>query len=190
MKYDIVLSGVGGQGVLTVAAVISSCAMDNGLFVEQAEVHGMAQRGGAVMASVRISDSTIHSKQISKGTADLLLSLEPLESLRYLDYINPKSSLVTDKNPKKNIPDYPPLDELLDKIRSIPNAIIVDADKIAKDLGSSKAANIVLVGACAADLPVSIKSIENTIKNFFAGKGDEIIELNIKAFRAGLEAAK
>ncbi|HSE37567.1 MAG TPA: 2-oxoacid:acceptor oxidoreductase family protein, partial [Blastocatellia bacterium] len=112
MKYDIILAGVGGQGVLSVSAVIGSAARSQGLFVKLSEVHGMSQRGGGVVANLRLADKPIASDLIPLGGASMILSMEPLESLRYLNYLSPEGVLITSTNPVVNIPDYPNLDEL------------------------------------------------------------------------------
>lgn len=189
MKYDIVLAGVGGQGVLSLAAAIATGAMVEKLFVKQAEVHGMAQRGGAVMATLRMADHEIASDLIPKGTALLILSLEPLESLRYIPYLSPRGTLVTSANPVRNIPDYPVLEELLSSIRTLPGAIVVDAEKLARQAGSARAANMVMVGAAMHLLPVKPETIEAAVRTIFARKGEDVLHINLAALRAGREAA-
>jgi len=189
VKYDIVLAGVGGQGVLSLAAAIATGAMVEKLFVKQAEVHGMAQRGGAVMATLRMADHEIASDLIPKGTALLILSLEPLESLRYIPYLSPRGTLVTSANPVRNIPDYPVLEELLSSIRTLPGAIVVDAEKLARQAGSARAANMVMVGAAMHLLPVKPETIEAAVRTIFARKGEDVLHINLAALRAGREAA-
>ena len=188
MKFDIVLAGVGGQGVLSLSAIIASGAMKEGLYVKQSEVHGMAQRGGAVLANLRLSDKPIASDLIPRGRASLILSMEPLESLRYVSFLSPEGSLITSTTPVVNIPDYPDLEELLGKIRDIPSAILVESDKLAKAAGSARAANMVMVGAASHLLPVKVETMEHYIENVFKRKGDKIVEANLKAFNAGREA--
>lgn len=191
MNFDIVFAGVGGQGVLSLAGIIAKSAADEGLFVKQSEVHGMSQRGGAVFASLRISDQPIESPLVPKGTANLLVSVEPVESLRYLAYLAPNGTIVTSSSPHKNIQNYPELDGLLGQIRSIPGAVLVQNDEIARvATGTLKVANTVMVGAASCFLPLKTETLENTIRLAFARKGDEIVESNLKAFRAGREAVK
>jgi len=185
MKFDIVLSGVGGQGVLSLSSIIASGAMKEGLCVKQSEVHGMAQRGGAVLANLRLSDHPIASDLIPGGTAAMILSMEPLESLRYLSYLRPDGALITSTTPVVNIPDYPDLNELLDSIRKVPGAILVESDRLAKAAGSARAANMVMVGAASHLLPVKVETMEHYIESVFKKKGDQIVEANLKAFRAG-----
>jgi indolepyruvate ferredoxin oxidoreductase beta subunit len=189
MKFDIVLAGVGGQGVLSLSAIIASGAMKEGLFVKQSEVHGMAQRGGAVLANLRLSDKPIASDLIPKGNASMILSMEPLESLRYLAYLHPDGALITSITPVVNIPDYPNLEELLAKIRTFPGSILVDSDHIAKAAGSARAANMVMVGAASHLLPVKVDTMEHYIEDVFKKKGEQVVTANLKAFRAGREVA-
>jgi len=185
MKCDIVLAGVGGQGVLSLSALIASGAMKEGLYVKQSEVHGMAQRGGAVLANLRLSDKPIASDLIPRGCAAMILSMEPLESLRYLAYLKPDGALITSTTPVINIPDYPELDGLLEKIRSIRGAILVDSDKLAKAAGSARASNMVMVGTASHFLPVKVETMEHYIESVFKRKGEQVVEANLKAFRAG-----
>jgi indolepyruvate ferredoxin oxidoreductase beta subunit len=189
MRFDIVLAGVGGQGVLSVSAVIASAAMEAGLQVKQSEVHGMAQRGGAVLANLRLADAPIASDLIPRGRASLVLSMEPLESLRYLEFLSPDGSLITSSNPVKNIPDYPPIDDLLAKVRRVPHAVVIDAEKLARQAGSVRAVNMVMVGAASNVLPLEPGLLERHIASWFASKGQQILDQNLRAFRAGREAA-
>jgi indolepyruvate ferredoxin oxidoreductase beta subunit len=188
MKFDIVLAGVGGQGVLSVSAVIASAALGGGLQVKQSEVHGMSQRGGAVVANLRLSDRPIASDLVPLGSASLLLSMEPLESLRYLTYLSPSGSVITATSPFQNIPDYPPLDDVLASIRQLPHAILIDAERLAREAGSARAVNMVMVGAASNVLPVAPEAIEQYIQERFASKGARVVEQNLKAFRAGRDA--
>jgi indolepyruvate ferredoxin oxidoreductase beta subunit len=189
MKYDIILAGVGGQGVLSVSAIIASSAMREGLTVKQSEVHGMSQRGGAVLANLRLSDKPIASDLIPLGSAAMILCMEPLESLRYLPYLRPDGCLITSSDPLVNIPDYPELDGLLAKIRSLPGAILVASERLARDAGSARATNMVMVGAASHHLPLPVEAIELFIRTMFQRKGEKVVETNLKAFRAGREAA-
>jgi len=190
MKCDIVLAGVGGQGVLSLAAAIASGAMEERLCVKQAEVHGMAQRGGAVMATLRLADREIASDLIPRGAAAMILSMEPMESLRYLPYLSLEGTLVTSANPVRNIPDYPDLDELLRRIRLLPRAIVVDAEKLAREAGSARATNMVMVGAAMPLLPIKAETIENAVRAIFARKGEEVVNINLRALRIGREASR
>lgn len=190
MKVDIVLAGVGGQGVLTIAAIIAAAAREDGLHVKQGEVHGMAQRGGAVQANLRIADHPIHSDLIARGDADLVLSMEPLESLRYLDYLGPQATVVTSTDPVKNIDTYPPLEEVLGDLRRLDRVHLVPTAVLAKQAGSPLASNVVLVGAVAHLLPVQPDTLERFIRLMFERKGERIVDANLKAFRAGRDAVR
>jgi indolepyruvate ferredoxin oxidoreductase, beta subunit len=189
VRCDIVLAGVGGQGVLSLAMAIASGAMREKLCVKQSEVHGMAQRGGAVMATLRLSDRDIASDLVPHGVASIILSLEPLESLRYLPYLSPRGTLITSANPVRNIPDYPALDGLLGRIHSLPKAIVVDAERLAREAGSLRATNMVMVGAAMNLLPLQAGTIETAVRSIFARKGDRVVDINLRALHAGQEAA-
>ncbi len=188
-KYDIILSGVGGQGVLSVAAIITMGAMKEGLLVRQSEVHGMAQRGGAVLAHMRISDKEIPSDLIAKGSADVILSMEPLESLRYTEYLSPKGSIITSKEPLINIPDYPEQDLIQNEIKSFPSNKLINTKELAKEAGSLRAVNMVMVGAASSVIPIKAENLEAAIAEKFESKGSNIVEMNLKAFRLGREAS-
>jgi indolepyruvate ferredoxin oxidoreductase beta subunit len=187
MKFDIVLAGVGGQGVLSLSGIIAAGALEAGLFVKQSEVHGMAQRGGAVTAHLRLGDRPVESDLVPLGGASMILSLEPLESLRYLEFLSPSGTVVTAVQPVKNIPDYPAVEEVLDAVRSLPGAVLVDATAIAKRVGLAQATNMVMAGAASPMLPVPAEMIEGCIRKRFARKGSAVIDVNIAAFRAGRE---
>lgn len=189
MKQDIILAGVGGQGILSIAYVIDNAALADGLSFKQAEVHGMAQRGGAVQSHLRLSDGTIWSDLIPKGEADLILSVEPLEALRYMDGLRPDGIVVTSSTPFKNIPDYPDIGQVLEAVRKAPRSVIVDSEKLAKEAGTVKAQNIVLLGAAAPVLALKESSLLATIDALFRGRGLPILEANLKAFELGKKAA-
>lgn len=189
MKTNIILAGVGGQGILTIAAVLDTAALSCNLNIKQSEVHGMSQRGGAVQSHVRISDSQIYSDLIPQGKADLIISVEPMELLRYLPFLKEGGHLVTDSNPFVNITNYPELEELYAEIKALPNSILIDAKQIAKDLGNARATNIVLLGAISSILPLSDESLMDAIKSLFERKGEKIVNKNIEAFLKGKEIA-
>ena len=189
MKQDIVLAGVGGQGILSIAYVIDNAALADGLFFKQAEVHGMAQRGGAVQSHMRLSDARIWSDLIPKGQADMVLSVEPLEALRYLDFLKPNGIVVTSSTPYRNIPDYPEIDKVLEAVSLVPRAVVVDSEKLAKEAGTVKAQNIVLLGAAAGSLILKEESLRRTIEDLFRGRGTPILDANLKAFELGKKAA-
>ncbi len=185
MKNDIILAGVGGQGILSIAAIIGYAALENGLNLKQAEVHGMSQRGGAVQSHLRVSDQTIYSDLIPGGSAQLILSVEPMESLRYLPYLARDGWLITNRKPFINITDYPPEEALVQEITALPHHIVVDADRIAKEVGTARAMNMVMLGAGSPLIDVPYKTLQKGIRYLFGRKGDAVVELNLKALEAG-----
>ena len=187
VKLDIILAGVGGQGVLSVSAVIAGATARLGWQVKQSEVHGMAQRGGAVLAHLRMADGPIHSDLIPRGSAELILSLEPMESLRYLEYLSPAGTIATAVEPVVNIDDYPDLETLLGTIRSTGASILVEATKLAKQAGNVKAANMAMVGSVAHLLPVTESDLKAEITHAFGRLGEKVLTANLEAFRLGQE---
>ncbi len=185
MKYDIILCGVGGQGVLSVAAAIAAAAASEGLQVRQSEVHGMAQRGGAVMSHLRLSDNVIPGDLVPRGGADMLISMEPLEALRYTEYLRPEGTCVSADAAFENIPNYPDLEDIKSRVDSLPNSRLVDAASLAKEAGNTRAVNMVMVGAASSYLPLPQDSLESAITTLFSRKGDKIVAMNIEAFRSG-----
>ncbi|HEY9115305.1 MAG TPA: indolepyruvate oxidoreductase subunit beta [Bacteroidales bacterium] len=191
MKKDIIISGVGGQGILTIAATIGTAALMENLQLKQAEVHGMSQRGGDVQSHLRLSSGNIASDLIPEGKADLVISIEPLESLRYINMLNKESGwLISSMNPVKNVKNYPSLEKVLSEIWKLPRYITIDSEKVAKEQGSIKTANIVVLGAASPFLGLKIESFEKAIEEMFSGKGEEMVRINLKAFRAGREYAE
>lgn len=186
MKKDIILAGVGGQGILSIAAIIDLVALNEKLNIKQAEVHGMSQRGGAVQSHLRISSEPIFSDLISEGDADMILSVEPLESLRYLSFLSKSGVVVTSVDCYKNIPDYPEEDLLIEELNKLKNKRLIQAEKLAKEAGSVKASNIVMLGAASRYFDIPTPTFEEAIVEFFSKKGNEIIELNKQAFHLGL----
>lgn len=190
MRKDIILSGVGGQGILTIATVIGYAALENGMHLKQAEVHGMSQRGGDVQSHLRISDKEIYSDLIPHGEADIILSVEPMEALRYMPFLSERGWIISNTKPYENIPNYPDINNVLTEIKNIPNHITIDADAIAKEIGSSRSMNMVMLGAAAPWLDLDIKTMEAGISKIFQRKGEKIVESNIAAFRAGYKFSK
>ncbi len=187
MKIDIILAGVGGQGILSIAAIIGHTAIGSGLYLKQAEVHGMSQRGGDVQSHLRISDREIFSDLIPNGQADLILSVEPLEALRYMPYLAADGHIVTNSVPFKNIPNYPADEALTDVLNKLDNSIILDATQMAKTAGNARAMNMVMLGAASPFIDLPAAELENAIKAVFARKGEKIVQLNLDAFKAGRE---
>ena len=190
MKKDIILSGVGGQGILSIATVIGRAALAEGLQIKQAEVHGMSQRGGDVQSHLRISSSEIHSDLIPRGGADLVISLEPMESLRYLPWLAAEGWVVTNTVPVINIPNYPDEAALQAELKALPQVITLDADALAREAGSPRSANMALLGAAAPLLGIAAERLEAGIRDIFARKGEAVVEANLAAFRAGYETAQ
>lgn len=190
MKFDIIFAGVGGQGVLSMAAIIGRAAVAEGLEAKQSEVHGMAQRGGAVTAHLRLSDRAIASDLIGRGAADLILSLEPLEGLRYLALLSPQGALVTAAEPVANIPDYPDAADLHAHVRRLPHGIVIEAERLAGEAGDVQTVNTVMVGAASPFLPMKPEHLETAVRENFERKGEAMVNLNLAAFRAGRAAAK
>ncbi len=185
MKTDIILAGVGGQGILSIAATLGAAALNENYYLKQAETHGMSQRGGAVVSHLRISDKPIYSDLISLGTADIILSVEPMESLRYLPYLSKKGSLVTNTTEFINIPNYPDLEKTFRNLVEKINIIKIDADKIAHEIGNPKASNMVMLGAASPFIDIGEQIIIKGIKTIFKSKGEKIVDLNVLAFEAG-----
>ncbi len=190
MKSDIILAGVGGQGILSIATVLGEAALADNLIIKQAETHGMSQRGGAVYSHLRISDQPISSDLIPGGSADLILSVEPMESLRYLPYLSKTGYLVTNISPFVNIPNYPELGQILKEIRKLPRHIAIDADAIAKEVGNTRASNIVMLGAASPFIEIEFSKIETGIRTIFGRKGETVVNLNLEAFRRGRQFAE
>lgn len=196
MKTDIILAGVGGQGILSIATIIGAAALHEDLFIKQAEVHGMSQRGGDVQSNLRLSDRPIASDLIPLGEADLIISLEPMEALRYLPYLKKGGCIITNTTPFVNIPDYPSEDEIMSALRDVEKdndypvrTVCLDMDSIAKQTASPRCSNMVLLGASSPLLPIKEDDLREGIANIFASKGEDIVSLNLQAFSAGRTAA-
>lgn len=190
MKRDIILSGVGGQGILSIATVIGKAALNEGLYIKQAEVHGMSQRGGDVQSNLRISSRPIASDLIPRGAADIVISLEPMEALRYLPWLAADGWIITNTVPFVNISNYPDHDALRGELAALPQVVALDVDALAKAAASPRAANIVLLGAAAPFLGLKVAKLEQGIREIFARKGDQVVDMNIAALRAGYEYAQ
>lgn len=190
MKTDMILSGVGGQGILSIAAVVGEAALNEGLYMKQAEVHGMSQRGGDVQSNLRLSDRPIASDLIPKGQADLIVSLEPMEALRYLPYLKKDGWLVTNSQPFINIPNYPDVEKLNKVLSELPHRVVLDVETIAKEVGSVRTANIVMLGAATHFIGIGFDKIADGIRRIFGRKGEEVVEMNLKALKAGYDVAQ
>jgi indolepyruvate ferredoxin oxidoreductase beta subunit len=185
MKYDMILAGVGGQGVLSIAAIVSVAAVDAGLHIKQAEVHGMSQRGGAVQSHLRLADHPIYSDLVAEGTAHILISMEPMEALRYVSFLAPDGVIVTESAPYVNIPNYPDLDTVHAALQSFPRAHLIDATRLAKEKRAARSSNMLLLGAASIFMPLPAADLETAIGQIFGRKGDKVVAQNVEAFRTG-----
>jgi indolepyruvate ferredoxin oxidoreductase beta subunit len=190
MKTDIILAGVGGQGILSIAAVIGAAALKEGLYMKQSEVHGMSQRGGDVRSNLRLSDRPVASDLIPLGEADLIISLEPMESLRYLPYLREEGCVVTNIRPVVNIPNYPPMERITEELLKLPRCVLPDVEALAREAGSPRAANVVILGASVPFIGIAYEKIAEGIRSIFGRKGEEVVASNLKALKAGYEAAQ
>ncbi|MFI3299716.1 MAG: indolepyruvate oxidoreductase subunit beta [Rikenellaceae bacterium] len=190
MKSDIILAGVGGQGILSIATVIGEAALFDGLNIKQAEVHGMSQRGGDVQSNLRISSKEIASDLIQKGKADLVIALEPMEALRYIEYLSPTGWIITNSAPFVNITNYPELEDVYAELNAFPRSIVLDVDAIAKEAKMARAANIILLGAAADYVGIEFEKLEDGIRRIFARKGEAVVDMNITALNLGRENSK
>lgn len=185
MKTDIILCGVGGMGALSSAAIISKAALDMGWYMKQAETHGMSQRGGDVQSHLRLSSEPIASDLIPEGQCDVILSVEPMEALRYLPFLNKNGWIITNENPFINIPNYPEKEAILAEINKVPNHIYFDADAIAKEVKNPKGTNMVVLGAASKYLKLDMEKLEGAVRAIFGKKGEAIVKANLAALRAG-----
>lgn len=185
MKTDIILAGVGGQGILSIATILGAAALDDNLYLKQAEVHGMSQRGGDVMSCLRISSDPIASDLVALGSADLIVSLEPMEALRYVQWLAPEGWLITNSVPFVNIPNYPEHAVIMSELDTLRNVVVFDMDSMAKEVATARASNMVLLGAASPFIDIPTEKIEQCIGTIFGPKGDAIVDANLKAYRAG-----
>ena len=192
MKTDIILAGVGGQGILSIATIIGEAATKAGLNLKQAEVHGMSQRGGDVQSNLRLSDQTIYSDLIPRGKADLIIAMEPMEALRYVPFLSKDGTIVTSSKPFINIPNYPDETAICAELDALPNKVVrLDIEEMAKEIKTPKSANVILLGMAAPFLGcLSTEELRNAIGRVFAAKGDAIVQANYTAFDAGLTQAQ
>lgn len=188
MKKDIILCGVGGQGILSVATIIGEAATKAGINLKQAEVHGMSQRGGDVQSNLRLSTNQIYSDLIPQGACDVIISMEPMEALRYLPYLAKDGVVVTNSKPFVNIPNYPEEQALFAELASLPRVVQLDIEQVAKNAGSARSANVVLLGMAAKHIGiVSTEQLRNAVATVFARKGEAVVNANLKAFDLGVE---
>ena len=191
MKKDIILCGVGGQGILSIATIIGEAATKAGINLKQAEVHGMSQRGGDVQSNLRLSTEPIYSDLIALGGCDLIISMEPMEALRYLPYLAKDGVIVTSNKPFVNIPNYPELEAVKAELEALPNKVVMlDIEQVAKDAGNARGANVVLLGMAAEYLEiVSADDLRTAVATIFARKGEAVVNGNLAAFDKGKASA-
>ena len=191
MKTDIILSGVGGQGILSIATIIGEAALAENLYIKQAEVHGMSQRGGDVQSNLRISDRPICSDLIALDSADVIISLEPMEALRYLPYLSKEGWIITSSAPFVNIPNYPAEESLNAELAKLPHVISLDVNALAKEHNLPKCANVILLGAAAKALQlIGYEDLEKSIARVFAHKGEAVVAMDINALSIGYPAVE
>ena len=188
MKTDIILCGVGGQGILSIATIIGEAAMNENLYIKQAEVHGMSQRGGDVQSNLRISSDTIASDLIALGSADAIISMEPMEALRYLPWLKKDGWVITSSTPFRNITNYPDSDTISADLARLPHVISIDIEQMAKDNGIARSANVILLGAAQKAIGIEYEKLEEAVRRVFARKGEAVVEANVKALALGREA--
>lgn len=188
MKKDIILCGVGGQGILSIATIIGEAATKAGISLKQAEVHGMSQRGGDVQSNLRLSDEQIYSDLIPQGCCDVIISMEPMEALRYLPYLSKDGVIVTSSKPFVNIPNYPDEQKLFEELATLPQVVQLDIEQAAKEAGSARSANVVLLGMAAQYIGiVSTEQLREAVATVFARKGEAVVDANLKAFDLGVK---
>jgi indolepyruvate ferredoxin oxidoreductase, beta subunit len=187
MEKNLILCGVGGQGILSISFVICNAALEKGWNFKQAEVHGMAQRGGAVQSHLRIASSPIASDLIPTGQADLILSVEPLEVFRYIDYLKPDGMVITSNVPYVNISNYPDESQIASLLDRLPNKIVVNSKEIAQSIGSTRIQNIIMLGTAAPILGFKPEDFYPSLEQLFQRKGDKIVQMNKDAVLKGYE---
>ena len=190
MQINIILAGVGGQGILSIAAVIDGAALQSGLTIRQTEVHGMSQRGGAVLAHLRISNREIYSDLVAEGSANLILSVEPLEALRYLPFLAPDGRIITSTDPFINMEGYPVMDDILTELHGTNRPVLVNAAELARQAGNTRTSNMVMLGAASPFIGIATEQLESAIEKLFQLKGSDIVAVNISAFRKGQELSQ
>jgi indolepyruvate ferredoxin oxidoreductase beta subunit len=184
------LAGVGGQGIISIAMVYTQAALKSGLFFKQSEVHGMSQRGGDVQSHLRISDREIFSDMVPAGTADLVISLEPMEALRYLPFLSDQGWIITNTVPIKNMTGYPETETVLAELEKQPKCISFDAENMAKEIGNPRGMNMVIAGAASNFIDIPFENMEAGIRDIFARKGEDVIDKNLEALKAGRKYSK
>jgi len=190
MVTSILLVGVGGQGTILASNVLAKGLVEAGYDVKMSEVHGMAQRGGSVTTQIRFGDK-VYAPTIGLGEADVLVAFELMEALRYIEYLKPDGKVIVNNLEIPSAPilagrvDYP--EGILEELQSKADTIVIDAVKIAKELGNERAMNIVLFGALSKILNLDDIDWESVISSTVK---PQYVDLNIKAYRAGRNILK
>ena len=188
---NIMIVGVGGQGSLLASKLLGSLLIDEGYDVKVSEVHGMSQRGGDVQSNLRLSTDAIYSDLIKQGSADIIISMEPMEALRYMPYLSKEGWVVSSSHPFKNIPNYPDEQALMEEFNALPHSAALPIEDLAKQNNLPKSANMVLLGMAAPYIEIlSPEQLREAIKRVFSSKGEQVVEMNCQAFDLGLNAIK
>jgi indolepyruvate ferredoxin oxidoreductase, beta subunit len=189
--YNVLIVGVGGQGIILASDVLGRVAAANGYEVKKNEIHGMAQRGGSVSSHVRFG-KRVSSPIIKTGEADVLLSFEQLETLRYFSFLSEKGKVIV--NDHKILPpavftgkqEYPP--DVLERIQErVPDAVIVDGNEVAAKIGNPRVANVIFLGVLSKYLDIPAETYETVLKESIKPK---LVDINLKAFHQGRSLAK
>ncbi len=182
---NILLSGVGGQGTITAAKLLTTGLMEEGYDVKMSEIHGMSQRGGTVTSQVRYGES-VKSPVIEKGTADILVAFEQMEAMRYLDYLRPEGTVIINDTKIWPMPviignaQYP--ENLLDALERKVKINVINAGGMAEEMGNPKVMNVILLGALAKSMNLMDIDWEAILK---ANIKPKFFDLNVKAFYEG-----
>ena len=190
MIKNVVLAGVGGQGILSIAYCICKAALNRAHQIKQSEVHGMAQRGGNVESHVRFSDTGIPSALIPKGQADLIIAVEPVEALRHEDYLRPDGHMVSSVKPIMNFDGYPELPGLLKRIAQVDNHVLLNSKHLATVAGNARVENIIILGAASDRLGLRLDEFDTVLEELFTSKGERVVQANQRALRIGRRAAE
>ena len=195
MKYTVQIVGVGGQGVLMASMVLGNAAMEMGFQVAMSEVHGMAQRGGSVLSTLRFGDEVISPLE-AVGNADMIMGFEPSETCRNIQLANRDSVILMNMDPvlpsmvAAGFEEYPDVSDLVDSVRAVNGHLVtIDATSLAIKAGKAVAANAVMIGAVAAleGFPIPRDVLKDVLGKLVPEK---FRELNLKAFDMGYEAAR
>lgn len=181
----VIVAGVGGQGAITVSQLILGAAWKSGYYTLQSEVHGMSQRGGSVNAQILFDKKEVTSPVIMEGRGDLLIGLEPLETLRYLNLLDEGAFVISSVSPIKNMMTYPEIGKIIAELKKIPGVLLIDTEKLSVELDNKNAGNMILLGVASKHLPFEDNTWYEVINERFEGKSEVLIKKNIEAFEYG-----